>query len=273
MVLAFPGSSSFTGGFYKPEISVLASLLGGKSSIKWSPGFSLLGKTAEQTPGLHVDTHSAIYSDAGLLYVAINGPATAVKDAAFETVKIIKNIAEGKIGSEEFTKARASAKFKELEYGQELMAGLELTGSGLVHDGKPYQLDDSAKAIGEVTEEKLKEVSLFIVNIHRGTFRIANCVSTIGCQDSLGVQGVCFHRRRPFPAAIRCRHWPEGIDEVVESSKKDQSSERRKSVHIPSSKFRVASFVLLCCMQPVSNVLVRHLCVLCCVVNQNLELF
>jgi len=158
MVLAFPGSSSLTGGFYKPEISVLASLLGGKSAIKWSPGFSLLGKLAEQTPGLHIDTHSAIYSDAGLIYITFNGPATAVREAAAESVKILKNIAEGKIGSEEFKKARATAKFKELEYGQEMMAGLELTGSGLVHDGKPYQLDDSAKAIGEVTEEKLKEV-------------------------------------------------------------------------------------------------------------------
>lgn len=165
MVLAFPGSSSLTGGFYKPEISVLASLLGGKSAIKWSPGFSLLGKVAEETPGLHIDTHSAIYSDAGLLYITFDGPATAVRQAAAEAVKIIKNIAEGKIASEEFKKARATAKFKELEYGQEMMAGLELTGSGLVHEGKPYQLDDSAKAIGEVTEEKLKKVRITIRRI------------------------------------------------------------------------------------------------------------
>lgn len=46
-VIAFPGSSSFTaGGSYKPEIAVLAALLGGKSSIKWTPGFSLLAKAS-----------------------------------------------------------------------------------------------------------------------------------------------------------------------------------------------------------------------------------
>ncbi|KAI4777289.1 LuxS/MPP-like metallohydrolase, partial [Aureobasidium sp. EXF-8845] len=36
MVLAFPGSSTPTGSSYKPEIAVLAALLGGQSTIKWS---------------------------------------------------------------------------------------------------------------------------------------------------------------------------------------------------------------------------------------------
>jgi len=33
-----------------------------------------------------------------------------------------------------------------------------LTGAGLVQGGKPYQLDESAKAIGDVSEDKVKKV-------------------------------------------------------------------------------------------------------------------
>lgn len=158
MVLAFPGSSSVTGGFYKPEIAVLASLLGGQSNIKWSPGFSLLAKVAA-SPGTSVETKSALYSDAGLLYVAIDGPAQDVAKTAMDAVKIIHNISGGQISKEDITKAKAAAKFKELEFGQNIQAGLELTGSGLVHGSKAYQLDETAKAIDGVTNEQVKAVS------------------------------------------------------------------------------------------------------------------
>lgn len=159
MVLAFPGSSSYTGGFYKPEIAVLAALLGGESSIKWSSGFSLLAKAASKYPGATVKTKSAIYSDAGLLYVMIHGSAKDVAGTAQEVVKTIKSIAGGEISKEDIMKARALAKFKELEHGQTIMGSLELTGAGLVIGGKPYQLDETAKAIDGVTEEQVKKVS------------------------------------------------------------------------------------------------------------------
>jgi ubiquinol-cytochrome c reductase core subunit 2 len=158
MILAFPGSSSLTGGFYKPEVAVLSAILGGQSTIKWSPGFSLLGKVSGNNPSVDITTHSAIYSDAGLLYTQLHGSATAVRDAAYEVVKAIKDLASGSIDKEVFEKARALAKFKELEYGQNAMAALELTGAGLVQDSKPYQLDESAQKIGEVTIEKVQEV-------------------------------------------------------------------------------------------------------------------
>lgn len=179
MVLAFPGSSSLTGSFYKPEIAVLAALLGGKSTIKWSPGFSILGKVAGNNPGVDISTHSAIYSDAGLLYTELNGSATAVRGAAFDVVKAIKDLANGTIDKEAFEKARALAKFKELEYGQVPMAALELTGAGLVANGKPYQLDESAQKIGEVSIEKLQEVSQV------ECFQLSTVLIIVsGCQDS-----------------------------------------------------------------------------------------
>jgi ubiquinol-cytochrome c reductase core subunit 2 len=160
IVLGFPGSSSFTGGFYKPEIQVLASLLGGESSIKWSPSFSLLAKATADLAGLHVKTKSAIYTDAGLLYVLLNGSASNVAKAAHEVVKTIKAVAGGQISKEDVQKAKASAKFKELEFGQVADAAIQLTGAGLVHGGKAYQIDETAKAIDGVTEEKVKQVSI-----------------------------------------------------------------------------------------------------------------
>ena len=173
MVLAFPGSSSLTGGFYKPEIAVLATLLGGRSSIKWSSGFSLLARTASQHAGLKINTGSSIYSDAGLLHTTITGSASAVAEAAVETVNTIKKIAAGDISSEDIKKARAQAQFKELEYGQENMAGLELTGAGLVQDGRPYQLDESAKKIKDVSDAQVKDAAKALLEFKAS-------VSTVG---------------------------------------------------------------------------------------------
>ncbi|CBX97051.1 hypothetical protein IAQ61_008003 [Plenodomus lingam] len=157
VVIAFPGSSSFTGKSYKPEIAVLSSLLGGQSSIKWSPGFTKLAHAA--APGAKVATTSAIYSDAGLLYTTITGSAPAVAETARAVVKAIQQIAAGEISSEEFSKAKAAAKFKELEYGQDIRAGLELTGNGLIHNTQPYQIDDVAKAVDGVSEEAVKKAA------------------------------------------------------------------------------------------------------------------
>jgi ubiquinol-cytochrome c reductase core subunit 2 len=158
MVIAFPGSSSFTGKFYKPEIAVLGSLLGGESSVKWTSGFSILAN-AKASPSTRVHTTSAIYSDAGLLYTVINGSADNVARTATAAVEAIKKIASGEVSAEQIKKAKANAKFKELEHGQDVKAGLELTGSGLIHNTKPYQIDEVAKAIDGVTEEQVKKVS------------------------------------------------------------------------------------------------------------------
>ncbi|KAI9836204.1 MAG: hypothetical protein M1819_001541 [Sarea resinae] len=160
MILAFPGSSSFTAGSsYKPEISVLSALLGGQSSIKWSSGFSLLAKAAAPYPGALVSTSHAAYSDAGLLYVTLEGSARAVAGAAGAVVKTLKSIAAGEIGKEEITKAVALAKFRALEAGQNVEAGLEFTGSGLIQNGKAFQIDEVAKGIDGVTEQQVKNAA------------------------------------------------------------------------------------------------------------------
>ncbi|CAN9143425.1 unnamed protein product [Alternaria alternata] len=154
MVIAFPGSSSFTGKFYKPQIAVLSSLLGGESAVEVVAGSSQPLLRAPK-----VKTTSAIYSDAGLLYTSITGSAKAVAQTAQASVDAIKKIAFGEISSEEVSKAKAAAKFKELEHGQDIRAGLELTGNGLIHNTQPYQIDEVAKKIDGVTEESVKKAA------------------------------------------------------------------------------------------------------------------
>ena len=160
MIIAFPGSCSFTGSSYKPEIAVLASLLGGQSTIKWSRGFSLLSRATDAHPGAHIATSHAAYSDAGLLCVSITGSAGSVREASKEVVKAIDSVAAGEISKEDIKKAIASAKLKALESGENLAAGMELTGAGLVHSGKAHQIDEVAKGIDGVTEDQVKKVRL-----------------------------------------------------------------------------------------------------------------
>ena len=160
MLLAFPGSSSFTSGSsYKPEINVLAALLGGESSIKWSPGFSLLSKAAAEYQHAHVSTQHAAYSDAGLLYTTISGNARQVGSAARNVVDTLKKISTGDVSVEDIKKARALAKFRALEAGQDINAGLEATGSGLISGGKAFQIDEIGQSIDKVGEAQVKSVS------------------------------------------------------------------------------------------------------------------
>ena len=162
MVIAFPGSGSATGGSYKPESQVLAALLGGQSNIKWTPGFSLLSKATAAYPQARIATAHNTYSDAGLLTISMDGNADQIRQASQEIVKAIKSVAAGKVSKEEVKKAVATAKFKALESGQIMNTGIELTGAGLVHGGKAFQIDELAKSIDTVTEDQVKKVSCVI---------------------------------------------------------------------------------------------------------------
>ncbi|GJC82253.1 cytochrome b-c1 complex subunit 2, mitochondrial [Colletotrichum liriopes] len=153
LVIAFPGA---TNGQTSPELAVLAALLGGKSSIKWSPGFSLINKAVGSAPGLSTSTVNLNYSDAGLLAVQLSGSASAVRTAAQEAVKALKSISEGTVSKEDLTKAIAKAKFDALEATEKRSGSILLAGSGLVHNGKAIDASEIANSIGSVTAEKLK---------------------------------------------------------------------------------------------------------------------
>jgi len=160
MVIAFPGSGAVTGDSYKPEVQVLAELLGGQSNIKWTRGFSLLSKATEAFPQAHISTTHHTYSDAGLLTIAISGNAVQMRGASQEVVKTLKSVAAGEVKKEEIKKAIATAKFRALESGQNISTGIELTGAGLVQGGKPFQIDELGKTFDVVTEDQVKKVVL-----------------------------------------------------------------------------------------------------------------
>jgi len=99
------------------------------------------------------------YSDAGLLTIQFSGSAAAIRGASAEAVKALKSVAEGSISKEDFTKAVALAKYRALEEGQNIEAGLVVTGAGLVHGGKAFQIDEVGKSVESVTAEKLKSAA------------------------------------------------------------------------------------------------------------------
>lgn len=155
LVIAFPGSSF---GQFKPEVAVLAALLGGQPNVKWSPGFTLLSKAAASAPGVVASGTNLAYSDAGLLTIQVTGAAASVRKAGEEAVKAIKSISEGTVSKEDLTKAIAKAKFDALEASQSGVSTLLSAGSGIIHTGKPFQIAETVQSIDGVTAEKLKTV-------------------------------------------------------------------------------------------------------------------
>ncbi len=158
LVLAFPGSSFAT---FKPEIAVLTALLGGQSSIKWSPGFSVLSKATAIAPGANASATNLTYSDAGLLAIQINGAASSVRKTAEEAVKALKSFAASSVTKEDLTKAIAKAKFDALDASQSGVSTLLSAGSGIVQTGKPFQIAGTVESINSVTADKIKTVSHF----------------------------------------------------------------------------------------------------------------
>ncbi|KAI9367267.1 Metalloenzyme, LuxS/M16 peptidase-like protein [Aspergillus egyptiacus] len=159
VVIAFPGSGVFGASAYKPAASVLAALLGGETSIKWTPGFSLLGQATQGFSQVRVSTKNFSYSDAGLLAVSVTGKAEQVAAAGKSAVDAIKKAAAGEVSAEDIKKATALAKFRVLESAQTLETGLEATGSALINSGKPYHIGELAQSIDSVTEAQVKDVA------------------------------------------------------------------------------------------------------------------
>jgi len=153
VVIGFPGASL---GASQPEVAVLVGLLGGESSIKWSPGFTLLSKAVASAPGAHAHAANFAYSDAGLFTVQISGSAPDVRKAAEESVKALKSIAEGGVSKEDVVKAVAKARFNLLSLSETGGAGLVHAGANLISGGHPLQVADRLKALESVTGDKLK---------------------------------------------------------------------------------------------------------------------
>ncbi|KAI1139643.1 LuxS/MPP-like metallohydrolase [Hypoxylon sp. FL0543] len=161
LVIAFPGSSF---GTFKPEVAVLAALLGGQANVKWSTGFTLLSKAVASAPGAVASGINLAYSDAGLLTIQITGPAASVRKAGEEAVKSLKSISEGTVSKEDLTKAIAKAKFDALEASQSGVSTVLSAGSGIIHTGKPFQIAENVKSIDGVTADKLKTTAKSLID-------------------------------------------------------------------------------------------------------------
>jgi ubiquinol-cytochrome c reductase core subunit 2 len=166
MVLAFPGAAL---GANQPETAVLVGLLGGESTIKWSPGFSLLSNAVTAAPGATANATNFAYSDAGLLTIQINGSATAVRKAAEESVKALRSVVEGGVSQENLVKAIAKAKFNLLSGTEVSGTGLVHAGANLIHGGQPLQIAETIKALEGVNADKLKAVGGHLQTVERIT--------------------------------------------------------------------------------------------------------
>lgn len=208
-VIAFPGSSLSAG---KADLAVLTSLLGGESSIKWSPGFSLFAKASADS-GANVSAKHLAYSDSGLLTIQITGSAHAVRKGAAEAVKALKSVAESGVTKDVLTKAIAKAKFDLLSANELTGAGLVSAGNSLIHGSKIFQVTDALKSYEAVTADQVKAVRLSIRRLVYFDVTSTNMCST-GCKDVVGRQGDGGGNRRSLRSAIRGGDWSSGIEGI-----------------------------------------------------------
>ncbi|KAI0182138.1 LuxS/MPP-like metallohydrolase [Hypoxylon sp. FL1284] len=184
LVIAFPGSSF---GTFKPEVAVLAALLGGQPNVKWSPGFTLLSKAAASAPGVVAAGTNLAYSDAGLLAIQVTGPAASVRKAGEEAVKALKSISEGTLSKEDLTKAIAKAKFDALEASQSGVSTLLSAGSGIIHTGKPFQIAETVQSIDGVTADKLKTTAKSLID-GKATVAAVGDLNVLPYAEELGLK-------------------------------------------------------------------------------------
>jgi ubiquinol-cytochrome c reductase core subunit 2 len=158
IVLAFPGTSLNSTTTYKGEFEVLSKLLGGKPSIKWASGTTLLAKAVSSHIGVSASSNLAKYSDAGLLYVTLTGPAKALSAAAKDVVSALKSLSEGQISKDDLKKATAQAKFENYNAQTSDAPALDLIGLSALANGKVSTYEEALKGISSVSEDAVKQV-------------------------------------------------------------------------------------------------------------------
>ncbi|KAF3941220.1 hypothetical protein ABW19_dt0205494 [Dactylella cylindrospora] len=160
VVIAFPGSAG--GATFKPELSILSYILGGEPSIKWSAGNSLLGKVVGKFPGVTATSKNIAYSDTGLFYVSLAGPAPSVKSALPEVVSAIKGLSS--VTADDVKKAIQNAKFDYYAAAEENALSMEAIGQSVIANGKIPQVEETVKALEGVTVDSVKKAASTILS-------------------------------------------------------------------------------------------------------------
>ncbi|RMZ89992.1 hypothetical protein DV736_g2787, partial [Chaetothyriales sp. CBS 134916] len=237
IVLGFPGTASYTSGTsYKPEIAVLAQLLGGESSIKWSSGFSLLAKVASEFPGTHISTVNHGYSDAGLLSISITGKAADISKASKAVVGVIKKVAAGEVSEDDVKKAVALAKFETFESGQSTQAGLEVTGNALITGGKAYQIDEVGASIDRVSVETVKAAAKTLLDSKASVATVGD-LFTLPFAEDIGIS-VYTSGRRKSHRTKRIRYTEEDDDDLELSTAPRSQPARQSRLTRPGLSYR-----------------------------------
>jgi len=152
--IAFPGTPSSPN--FKAEYKVLTYILGGETAVKWNAGFSLLSRAVAEFPGVSATAKQQHFTDAGLLYITVEGPDALLEKAGQAVVNAIHDV--DTVGEEEVKKAIAQAKFDGLSEVEDRSIGLEFVGQSLLQSGAAPQADAVVKAIEAVTVDSVKRV-------------------------------------------------------------------------------------------------------------------
>ncbi|PWW72624.1 LuxS/MPP-like metallohydrolase [Tuber magnatum] len=183
IVIAFPGSAS--GPSFKVEYTVLAYLLGGEASTKWNAGMSLLSQAVSEIPHTTAVAKHVAYTDAGLLYVTIEGSGSALTQAGKNVVSAIKSLGQAK--PEDVKRAVALAKFGVLSAAEDRSAGLEAVGQTVIASGKALQVEGLVKALDGVTVEAVKTAGKKLLE-SKATFVAVGDTYLLPYAEDLGLQ-------------------------------------------------------------------------------------
>ncbi|KAK9324714.1 Metalloenzyme, LuxS/M16 peptidase-like protein [Lipomyces orientalis] len=163
-----------------PTFNVLASVLGGASSIKWSYGASLLGATAGKAYAKVTP-----YSGSSLLTVTATGSPAEIKSAGAAAVDALKTVATG-VSSEILKKGIAGAKFEALS-GLESTAGLASVGEILLGSGSVPAAAKIISEIESVTADSVKSLAEKILSEKVAAAAVGK-VSELPYVDELGLK-------------------------------------------------------------------------------------
>ncbi|RPB15560.1 LuxS/MPP-like metallohydrolase [Morchella conica CCBAS932] len=183
LTIAFPGSAGAPK--FQPEYTVLAYLLGGQSTIKWSTGSSLLSQTTAGIQGVSAVAKHSAYTDAGLLHITISGPASALKSAGTAAVKAINELANVK--AEDVKKAIAQAKYDVLAAIEDRSIGLEVIGQAVIASGSAPQVADTVKGLEGVTLDAVKKAVKSILG-GKATYAAVGDVHMLPYAEELGLK-------------------------------------------------------------------------------------
>jgi ubiquinol-cytochrome c reductase core subunit 2 len=175
-------------GSIKPETAVLVALLGGSSSIKWSPGFTLFSKAGGDRGDVNISTVNRAYSDTGIVTIEISGAREGVASSVPRVLEALKNVAAKPLDKETLTKAIAKAKFDALTVNELCGNGLLYAGTSVLAGSEPFKVAEAIKSFESVTAAKVQAVS----TRHLATRDLFELTLDSGRQGTTGWEGdVC----------------------------------------------------------------------------------